>query len=57
MPFWLFIYLDIYGKGFKIFTFLYEVHFHTLTVLSAFVIYFMCDGSIASIAPPIISFH
>ena len=31
------------------------MHFHTLTVLSAFVIYYMCDGSIASIASPIIS--
>ena len=39
------------------FTFLYEVHFHTLTVLSDFVIYHMCDGSTASIASPIISFH
>ena len=38
-----------------IFTFLYEVHFHKLTVLFTFVIYYMCDGSIASIASPIIS--
>ena len=36
-----------------LFTFLYEVQFHMLTVLSAFVIYYMCDGSIASIASPI----
>ena len=31
------------------------MHFHTLTVLSAFVIYYMCDGSIASIVSTTIS--
>ena len=51
MYIYIYIYINIY-----IFTFLYEVHtFHTLTVLSAFVVYYMCDGSIASIASPIIS--
>ena len=47
---YLYIYIYIY-----IFTFLYKVHFHKLTVLFNFVIYYICDGSIASIASHIIS--
>ena len=46
---YIYIYIYIY-----VFTFLYEVHFH-INCFVCFFIYYICDGSMASIASPIIS--